>query len=83
MNQNKENDNEIYCCYCGKHLPLGTDCHIKEENNEIVDIMCEHCYLEILKNGLEYIQNMDVLDFLSYKQNIRKFKIKNVCHWDT
>jgi len=67
MSKNKENGDEIYCLYCGKHLPIGTNVYVKEVNNEIVDIMCDNCYchFEILKKGLEYIQNMDVLDFMS------------------
>lgn len=71
MNKNKENGDEIYCFYCGKHLPIGTNVHVKEVNNEIVDIRCDNCHFhfEILEKGLEYIQNMDVLDFMSGRKD--------------
>ena len=50
MSKNKENDDEIYCFYCGKHLPIGTNVYVKEVNNEIFDIMCDNCHFEILRS---------------------------------
>lgn len=60
------NDNyEIHCFTCGKPLPEGTPCKYKEVNGEIVDIICNYCYKKKFLLGIEYIQNMDVLDFFS------------------
>jgi len=63
MDKNINDNDDLHCFTCDKPLHEGEQCRYKEVNGEIVDIICNDCYREKFLLGIEYIQNINALDF--------------------